>query len=298
MSKATLVRAVLLSVVLYRGTYVASAESIGEPGGSGPFPATAEVRADLSGFTVYRPVKFPENPMPLFVWGNGGCSNNGLAHSAYLRQIASHGFFVVSLGTPAGAQSPAPAAAPDQDPTQAGQMIEAIDWATREAARQGSDLYRRIDLTRIAVGGHSCGGLQALAVSHDPRIKTTLVLDSGIYNIPGGRSHVNVDKSQLARLHGPMLYLIGGPSDIAYPNASDDVARIEKVPVFFANLPVGHGGTFASPNGGEWATVSTQWLEWQLKSNADASRDFAGAECRLCKDGRWTIVQKQMPMSK
>ncbi len=199
-------------------------------------------------------------------------------------------------GIPAAGQGPAPAAAPDQDPTQASQMIEAIDWATREAARQGSDLYRHIDLTRIAVGGHSCGGLQALAVSHDPRIKTTLVLDSGIYNTPGGRSHVNVDKSQLARLHGPMLYLIGGPSDIAYPNASDDVARIEKVPVFFANLPVGHGGTFSRPDGGEWATVSARWLEWQLKSNADAGWDFAGPECRLCKDGRWTIVQKQMPM--
>jgi hypothetical protein len=32
--------------------------------------------------------------------------------------------------------------------------------------------------------------------------------------------------------------------DIAHPNASDDVARIGHVPVFFGELPVGHGGTF------------------------------------------------------
>ena len=123
-----------------------------------------------------------------------------------------------------------------------------------------------------------------------------LVLDSGIYNQPGtGRSRIQVEKSQLARLHGAVLYLLGGPSDIAYPNASDDVARIDRVPVFFGSLPVGHGGTFSAPDGGDWAKVSARWLDWQLKADADASRDFAGPDCRLCKDTRWTVVQKQMP---
>jgi hypothetical protein len=64
--------------------------------------------------------------------------------------------------------------------------------------------------------------------------------------------------------------------------------------VFFGSLPVGHGGTFSAPDGGEWARVSGRWLEWQLKGNADASRDFAGRDCRLCTDSRWTIVQKQL----
>jgi hypothetical protein len=175
-------------------------------------------------------------------------------------------------------------------------MIEAIEWAERETARDGGAFYRRIDVTRIAVGGHSCGGLQALAVSNDPRIDTTLVLNSGIYNVPGrGRSRVQVDKSQLTRLHAPTLYLTGGPSDIAHANATDDVARIDRVPVFFGSLPVGHGGTFSAPDGGDWAKVSARWLDWQLKANADAGRDFAGKDCRLCTDTRWTIVQKQLP---
>ena len=106
------------------------------------------------------------------------------------------------------------------------------------------------------------------------RIDTTLVLNSGIYNVPGsGRSRIQVEKAQLARLHGPTLYLTGGPSDVAHPNATDDVARIDRVPVFFGSLPVGHGGTFSAPDGGEWARVSARWLDWQLKGNADASRD-------------------------
>lgn len=272
----------------------ASAEQLGEPSGTGPFPAIAESRAELPGHTVYRPLEWPAAPLPLYVWGNGGCSNNGLAHAAYLRQIASQGYVIVALGVPGGGP-PAPTDG-STDATQASQMIEAIDWAEVETAREGGDFHRHIDITRIAAGGHSCGGLQALAVSDDPRIDTTLVLNSGIYNVPGsGRSRVKVDKSQLARLHGPVLYLTGGPSDIAHANAVDDVARIDRVPVFFGFLPVGHGGTFSAPNGGEWAQVSARWLDWQLEADAGASRDFAGADCRLCADSRWTVVQKQMP---
>ena len=272
----------------------AIAELIGEPSGTGPFPATAESRPELPGHTVYRPVSWPTEALPLYVWGNGGCSNNGLAHAAYLRQIASQGYVIVALGVPGGGP-PAPADG-SRDATEAAQMLEAIDWAARETAREGGEFHRRIDVTRIAVGGHSCGGLQALAVSDDPRVDTTLVLNSGIYITPGsGRSRVEIDKTQLPLLHAPVLYLTGGPSDIAHANAVDDVERIDHVPVFFGALPVGHGGTFAEPDGGEWARVSARWLDWQLGDDADASWDFAGDDCRLCADERWTVERKQLP---
>ena len=127
------------------------AQQVGVPSGTGPYPAIAESRAELPRHTLYRPVEWPREPMPLYVWGN----------AAYLRQIASHGYVIVALGTPGGA-----AAAPADsttDPTQASQMIEAIEWAERETTREGSAFYRRMDVTKIAVGGHSCGGLQALS---------------------------------------------------------------------------------------------------------------------------------------
>ncbi|MEJ2244837.1 MAG: hypothetical protein P8Y80_01940, partial [Acidobacteriota bacterium] len=37
-------------------------------------------------------------------------------------------------------------------------------------------------------------------------------------------------------LHSPTIYIIGGETDIAYPQAIDDFAKIDKVPVAIANL--------------------------------------------------------------
>ena len=54
-----------------------------------------------------------------------------------------------------------------------------------------------------------------------------------------------MDKSVLGRINGSVLYVLGGPTDIAYPNGMDDFARISTVPVFKANLDVGHGGSQA-----------------------------------------------------
>src|SRR5690606_627762 len=110
---------------------------------------------------------------------------------------------------------------------------------------EGGSLTGKVDVTRIAAMGHSCGGLQALAAGADRRVTTVVAFASGVYNRPGsGLSGVQISKDDLAKLHTPVAYVIGGPEDIAYPNAADDFERIAHVPVMLANLPVGHGGTF------------------------------------------------------
>src|SRR5688572_1755251 len=167
------------------------AQQVGTPSGTGPYPAIAESRAELPRHTVYRPVQLPAAALPLYVWGNGGCSSNGLAHAAYLRQIASQGYVIVSLGV-AGGGPPAPTDG-STDATQASQMIEAIEWAERETPRDVGALQSPNHVTRDADAGHSASTPQVLAVSHAPRIDTTLVLNSGIYTVPGsGRSSIQV----------------------------------------------------------------------------------------------------------
>lgn len=298
---------------------------IGKPAGTGPWPAIAESREDLRSHTIYRPERMPGTPLPVLVWGNGGCSDNGLSHSAFLREVASHGYYVIALGYArnepasraaggpgpgAGAGGPPPAAAagaappprggqiggggalPDPDETDAtvvAQMDMALAWATAMNELSSSELKKQLDLTRIAVAGHSCGGLQTIKFAADPRVKTSMIFDSGVYNVPGGMSRVKVNKFDLHNVHGPMAYITGGPTDQAHPNALDDASRIKHVPVFLGWLPVGHGGTFSRPNGGDWAKIAVNWLNWQLKGNAEAGTWFQGENCGYCRDPEWNV---------
>lgn len=279
---------------------------IGVPAGTGSYRAVAEARADAPGYTLYHPARMPAERLPLVLWGNGGCKDNGLSASHFLREIASHGYFVIANGSPrnerpvqAGVQPPpsrAPGAPPITvaDETSTAQLLAAIGWAKRADAR--GPFKGRIDTIRIAVMGHSCGGLQTIAAAADPRIRTAVIYDSGIYNVPHdvpGRLHL--DKSDLRKLHTPVAYVLGGPTDIAYENGDDDVKRIEHVPVFYANMNVGHGGTFQLANGGDWAKLGVAWLDWQLKHDKAASRQFTGNPCGLCSDPRWTIQRKHFP---
>ena len=105
-----------------------------------------------------------------------------------------------------------------------------------------------------------------------------------------------VGKEVLAKLHSPAIYIIGGETDIAYPQAIDDFAKIDKVPVAMANLEgVGHGGTYSQPNGGEFGVVAGAWLKWQLKGDKEAGKMFIGSDCGLCTRKGWTYEKKKIP---
>ena len=175
-------------------------------------------------------------------------------------------------------------------------MLAGIEWARAATERSSDPLFRKIDSNRIGALGHSCGGLQALSAGLDPRVDAVIAFNSGVYNRTGtGLSGVRIIKDDLARLHSPVAYFIGGPDDIAFPNAEDDLARITHVPVFLGNLPVSHGGTFALANGGDWGRVATAWLDWQIKGDGRAGRWFVGPDCTLCTSYGWTITRKQFP---
>ncbi len=99
-------------------------------------------------------------------------------------------------------------------------------------------------------------------------------------------------KDDLKKLHAPVIYIMGGPSDIAYKNAMDDYARVDHVPIVMANHDVGHGGTYRQPHGGEFARVALAWLNWQLKGDNDAAAQFLKKESGLRVDPKWTIDLK------
>ena len=125
-------------------------------------------------------------------------------------------------------------------------------------------------------------------------MKTLVIHNSGILNSgPTNMTGASVGKEVLQTLHTPVIYIEGGPTDIAYENGMDDFKRISHVPAAIANLPVGHGGTFNEPNGGAAASVAVSWLNWQLRGDAQSAKRFVGEDCGLCKDAQWSLQRKQ-----
>jgi hypothetical protein len=255
--------------------------------GSGAFPAIAEVDPGLPAQTIFRPAHLDAPGsvrLPVVAWANGGCANSPRGFEPFLAEIASHGFLVIAIGT----------TPPQQGQTSFKQLTQAIDWAAAQNTQQGSKYRGKLDLSKVAVAGQSCGGLQAIEASLDPRVTTTLVCNSGVLASSGrGPSMpVNTSKEMLQNLHTPMFYMIGGPSDIAYPNATDDFARIQKVPVVMLNHDVGHGGTYRQANGGEFGKAAVAWLKWQLKDDQAAKKMFVGSDCGFCSNSAWKIQVK------
>jgi hypothetical protein len=180
-------------------------------------------------------------------------------------------------------------------------VLGGLDWAIAENKRPTSIYYNKIDTAKVAVAGHSCGGIQAILAGADPRIRTALVLNSGIVvPVEGAAPSANASgtmsttKAALKGFHTPVLYINGGPDAIEYKNSLDDFARIDHVPVFMGEVQVNHGGTFRQQNGGSYAKVIKAWLDWQVNGDQSAASWFTGANCKLCTDPDWKVSRKSI----
>ncbi|MEO6041253.1 MAG: hypothetical protein ABIP41_05075 [Croceibacterium sp.] len=288
----------------------AEADKLPDTPGDGPYRATMEVDARLPGYVVYRPADLAPfaragGKLGLLVWGNGACAADGSSARQHLAEIASYGYLVIAPGKwqsgpnardPRGAPAPPPARAatagpPAKSPTSASDLARALDWALSARGAYG----KLIDRNAVALGGYSCGGLQALRLAANPRIHALLIENSGIFvGGSSGLAEMDMPKDQLQAIHTPVLYLLGGETDIAYANGSDDFARIGQVPAIMVNIPTGHGGTYNQPMGGKAAGIVVDWLQWQLRGDNSAARTFTGANCRLCTDSGAKITAKHL----
>ena len=226
-------------------------------GGSGPYKSVLVGDPNLKTHTLYRPrdlTVFGANlKLPVVAYGNGACRNASYEVRNFLTEVASHGFLVVAIGpvipTIAGG-------AYVSGPTKSAQLLDAVDWATcRERApgqrtlRKGGHFEGGGDgpFLRRAAGHRGVHGSSRYDHSdveqrhHWGASRATGGSASGSNTRagrggPGGMPGMPaVTKDQLAKLHAPIAYIIGGKSDIAHDNAADDFAKIESVPVVMAN---------------------------------------------------------------
>ncbi|MBB3358312.1 MULTISPECIES: hypothetical protein [unclassified Novosphingobium] len=276
------------------------------PAGSGRFPAVMEQAASFPGYTVFAPAHLAtQSKLPVVLWANGGCMAYGNRYRTFLTEIASHGYLVISIGGigPATIEGgseegmpPPPVSMTAPALSNYTQLTDALDWATAQNRDRKSALFAKVNTAAVAVMGHSCGGLQAIAAAADPRIKTTLVMNSGVWNKgTGGLPGAPVTKASLAKLHGSVLYIGGDASDGAHENSRDDFERITSIPAVWAYPDgVGHGGTYFEPGGGTFGSVVVNWLQWRLRGDRAAASLFSGPDCGLCRDTRWHIARKNL----
>lgn len=304
-------------------------------GGTGPYKAILSGDPSLPTHAIYRPHNLQpfgkRHLLPIVAFANGGCRNTSGEFRNFLSDIASQGFLVVSIG-PAG-NSVVMGSEERTNTTASSQLLDGVTWAIGENSREGSGFHQKIDITKVAVMGQSCGGGQAVDVSLDPRVTTTVVLNQGVnmtQRPPGGLAgqqlrapgsaappldryaplapalvRVPADSAAplpapnrveiLGKLHAPILFLNGGPKDSGFANAKANFEAIQHMPVALAYQDVGHyPATYRQPNGGAFAKAVGAWLKWRLKGDEAARKMFAGDACGLCQDPTWTLERKKI----
>jgi len=273
------------------GTCLASKPAGSNATGSGPHGVTIETNAGagINEGTIFRPTDLGgATKYPIFVWGEGGCSKNGLSNATAMAEIASHGYFVIADGTPNGSgnrtQDRAMLAA------MAAPLVGYIDWAIAENGKPCSAYYQSLDTTKISANGFSCGGLMSQAMVVDPRITTWGLNSSGMKGAM---------QDYYAMVHTPVLFVEGGPSDIAYDGGVEGYAAIAmlNMPVLWLSKDLGHGGDLSQARGGDFTKIDLAWLNWWLKGDETATGKglLVGASCPYCSNAAWEYKSMHLP---
>jgi len=293
----------LLSCLLFTAAAAASetasvkhieADLIGKPP-AGEYGVVIEHDSSLSTHTIYRPAKPGAIKHPVMTWGNGACKKSGLLFAEFLAEVASHGIVIIADGPPTPEQrippeqrsEPAPRPSPSSLKLDGTALIAALDWIEAQNKERSSRYFDKIDMSKVAVMGMSCGGLMAYGASSDRRVTTVGIWNSGL---------LEPNAALFASLHSSVLIVTGGPQDVAHPNGLRDFETMPaSIPVFHAVRPaIGHSGTYSEDNGGPFGEVAVAWIKWQLlKDESPAVKGmFVGKRCTLCVNADWKVQRR------
>src|SRR5208283_130884 len=99
-------------------------------------------------------------------------------------------------------------------------MTKGLDWAIAENSRPTSPLYGKLDTSKVATMGQSCGGPQAFTAAHDPRVTTVIALNSNFPTAAAAGVPARPANGWTAdKLTIPGAFFNGGPADSGYAGA-------------------------------------------------------------------------------
>ncbi len=262
----------------FTGTCTDSEDAGRSASGTGPHDVVIETNSEdgIRCGTIFRPADLGgDEKYPIFVWGEGGCSQNGLSNQAAMGEIASWGYFIVADGTPGGDDS----CSGGQD---GAAFLDYITWAIAENDKPCSAYYKSLDTTKIAADGFSCGGLMSENVAGDPRFTAIGITSSGL---------MGANDRLWDSMHAPFKIMNGGSSDVAYENGLRDYDGISSrgIPIlYFSKTSAGHGGDL-NQGRGDFNLVNLAWLNWQLKGDEGSTGKafLYGPDCEFCTDSGW-----------
>lgn len=226
----------------------------------GPYTATVLLADGPSGASG---VAYPDGagPFPVFLFGCGG-SFGPRMYDTELNHIASWGFVMIAqVATGTG-----------------GELINGLEWLTAQNADPQSPLYQKLDLSKVAAGGHSLGSISAFKIADDPRLSTTIHVAGGSLDGEGGNT---------VNLRNPTAYI--NASDDALGGTENALIDYEKttVPIFMTIMEgIGH-----IPATGEGLPAITAWMLWHLKGETQRSGDFLNSDGEF-QTGMWVSQAK------
>lgn len=252
-------------------------------------PTTQGPAVDLPGYNVTHPTNLDAtgSPLPVLVWGNGGCFRHDATWQPLFDRWASAGFVVISMTTPPSGN---PLEQHDVEDQRAG-----IDWAEQQNAAVGGPFAGHLDLDRVVAAGNSCGGITALGLaSTDDRVASVYVL-SGSAAFPGAPPE---DAERvISSITVPIGYVTGGPEDISRANVQQDFGFAE-VPAYIANRASGDHVAVSTDPGMlvEHADIALNWLDLTLYGNESARTALLSNPCATagCAPDLWTVQSKNL----
>jgi predicted alpha/beta-hydrolase family hydrolase len=214
--------------------------------GDGSYQTTQDLSTGPSGDSgLWYPVNTGNNvKLPIFLWGCGGGSQPR-AYVDHMNKVASYGFVIIAeVSTGTGRE-----------------LRAAYNWLVQQNNNSRSPLYQKLDISKVAAGGHSMGSVSTFQVANADFITTTIHVAGGSLDGRGGGT---------SNLRNPTAFICGENDQMgATDNAAVDF-RVASVPVFFGVMRgVDH---IMAARDGLPAIIS--WLRWHLKGEDQLSSEF------------------------